>query len=64
MNVIRLGLVKIKNRYCHNSLRCGNIVYINKRKVNMKKTVYDQITERMIELLEKGVIPWQKPWTT
>lgn len=28
----------------------------------MKKSVYEMITERIIEQLEKGVIPWQKPW--
>lgn len=30
----------------------------------MKKSVYEMITERIIEQLEKGVIPWQKPWNT
>ena len=25
--------------------------------------VYEMVTERIIEQLEKGVIPWQKPWT-
>ena len=29
----------------------------------MKKSVYEIITERIIEQLENGVIPWQKPWT-
>jgi antirestriction protein ArdC len=29
----------------------------------MKKSVYEMITERIIEQLEKGVIPWQKPWS-
>lgn len=28
----------------------------------MKKSVYEIITERIIEQLENGVIPWQKPW--
>ena len=27
------------------------------------KSVYEMVTERIIEQLEKGVIPWQKPWT-
>jgi antirestriction protein ArdC len=27
-----------------------------------KKSVYDMITEKIIEKLEKGVIPWRKPW--
>lgn len=25
--------------------------------------VYEMVTERIIEQLESGVIPWQKPWT-
>ena len=25
-------------------------------------TVYERVTERVTELLEQGVIPWQKPW--
>lgn len=29
----------------------------------MKKTIYDIITERIVESLEKGVIPWQKDWS-
>ncbi|HER2025582.1 ssDNA-binding domain-containing protein [Bacillus infantis] len=27
-----------------------------------KKNVYEMITERIIEQLEEGVIPWRKPW--
>jgi len=26
-------------------------------------SVYDQITERIITLLDKGTVPWRKPWT-
>lgn len=26
--------------------------------------VYSIVTDRIIELLEAGSIPWQKPWTT
>ena len=29
----------------------------------MKANVYDMVTERIIAELEKGVIPWEKPWT-
>lgn len=29
----------------------------------MKKSVYEMITERIIEQLENGVIPWQKLWS-
>lgn len=28
----------------------------------MKKDVYAMVTERIVELLEQGVIPWRKPW--
>ena len=27
------------------------------------KSVYEMVTERIISQLEKGVIPWEKPWT-
>lgn len=27
-----------------------------------KATVYDIITDRMVALLEKGIVPWHKPW--
>lgn len=29
----------------------------------MSKSVYEMVTERIIEELQNGVIPWQKPWT-
>lgn len=29
----------------------------------MSKSVYEMVTERIIEQLESGVIPWEKPWT-
>lgn len=29
----------------------------------MSKSVYEMVTERIIEQLEQGVIPWEKPWT-
>ena len=29
----------------------------------MSKSVYEMATERIIEQLESGVIPWEKPWT-
>lgn len=29
----------------------------------MSKSVYEMVTERIIDQLEQGVIPWQKPWT-
>ena len=29
----------------------------------MSKSVYEMVTERIIEQLESGVIPWEKPWS-
>ena len=29
----------------------------------MKKSVYEMVTERIIEQLENGIIPWEKPWS-
>lgn len=29
----------------------------------MSKSVYEMVTDRIIEQLEKGIIPWEKPWT-
>lgn len=29
----------------------------------MKTNIYQAVTDRIIKQLEKGVIPWQKPWT-
>lgn len=28
----------------------------------MKKDIYEMVTDRIIEQLEKGYIPWQRPW--
>ena len=28
----------------------------------MSKSVYEMVTERIIEQLEQGIIPWQRPW--
>ena len=30
----------------------------------MKKDVYQEVTDRIISQLEKGIIPWHKPWIT
>ena len=29
----------------------------------MSKSVYEMVTSRIIEQLESGIIPWEKPWT-
>ena len=31
-------------------------------KVSKQKNIYEIINERIFVLLEKGEIPWQKPW--
>jgi hypothetical protein len=30
--------------------------------VEKRASVYDQITERIISMLENGTVPWRKPW--
>ena len=30
--------------------------------MNPKRNVYQLVTERIIERLEAGVVPWHKPW--
>ena len=30
----------------------------------MKKDIYQEVTDRIISQLEKGIIPWHKPWIT
>ena len=29
----------------------------------MKNNVYEMVTNRIIDMLEQGIIPWTKPWT-
>ena len=29
----------------------------------MKMNVYQMVTDRIVEELQKGIIPWHKPWT-
>ena len=28
------------------------------------RSVYEIVTERVVALLEKGIVPWQKPWAS
>ena len=28
----------------------------------MSIKIYDMVTERIINLLEKGIVPWRRPW--
>ncbi|WP_242234958.1 ArdC-like ssDNA-binding domain-containing protein [Domibacillus sp. PGB-M46] len=29
----------------------------------MSDTIYQMVTKRIIEQLEKGVVPWRRPWS-
>ena len=29
----------------------------------MKKTAYEIVTDRLLQALERGVLPWRRPWT-
>ena len=31
---------------------------------NMQDKIFEQVTGRIIQALEKGVVPWKKPWTS
>ncbi len=33
-------------------------------KVSGQRKIYEMINERIIDLLEKGEIPWKKPWVS
>ncbi len=33
-----------------------------KTDITSRGSVYDIITERIIAMLEKGTVPWRKPW--
>jgi antirestriction protein ArdC len=33
-------------------------------KSEVKETVYDRVTAKIVEMMEAGVRPWSKPWTT
>lgn len=35
-----------------------------KKHSDNKPDLYQKVTDRIIELLEQGVIPWQKSWST
>ncbi len=33
-----------------------------KKRTQPAKDLYQQITDQILEALEQGVMPWQKPW--
>ena len=35
---------------------------LNKSPSNVKCDVYSIVTDKILELLDKGTVPWQKPW--
>ena len=30
----------------------------------MKPDVYQMVTDKILAMLDEGVVPWHKPWTT
>jgi antirestriction protein ArdC len=53
MNTNNTNTAKLTNRIAITIKEGGN---------GKRPTVYDQITDRIISMLEKGTVPWQKPW--
>ncbi|MBC8946520.1 ArdC family protein [Xenorhabdus indica] len=33
-----------------------------KKKINVEKDIYQQVTDKIISALEKGTLPWKRPW--
>ncbi len=44
-------------------MAANNIKTKNTESGNTKSNVYQMVTDRIIAELEKGKIPWNKPWT-
>jgi len=53
MNTNKNNTAKLTNRIAITIKDGGN---------GKRPTVYEQITDRIISMLEKGTVPWQKPW--
>ena len=53
MNTNNTNTAKLTNRIAITIKEGGN---------GKRQTVYEQITDRIISMLEKGTVPWQKPW--
>ena len=53
MNTNNKTTAKLTNRIAITIKEGGN---------GKRQTVYEQITDRIISMLEKGTVPWQKPW--
>ncbi|HEY5503987.1 MAG TPA: zincin-like metallopeptidase domain-containing protein [Sedimentisphaerales bacterium] len=53
MNTNNKTTAKLTNRIAITIKEGGN---------GKRQTVYEQITERIIAMLEKGTVPWRKPW--
>lgn len=41
----------------------GTLHFLFWRYSGMGKSVYEMVTDRIIEQLKNGIIPWEKPWT-
>ena len=53
MNTNNTNTAKLTNRIAITIKDGGN---------GKRQTVYEQITDRIISMLEKGTVPWRKPW--
>lgn len=54
---------KMALRLKHNKPRRRSAGKENTMTQNGQSKIYQMVTDRIIEELEKGIIPWQKPWT-
>src|ERR1044072_5575266 len=59
---LHCSLSAAKKRACGS---CCKLQRTPRREENyLMATVYDLITERIVEKLQQGTIPWQKPWNS
>jgi antirestriction protein ArdC len=51
-----------KNNNANGSGLLSHPEQVSRNAGSKRGSVYDQITERIVALLEKGTVPWRKPW--
>ena len=49
-------------RFASQKKKTKEKIQIQRRKTKMTKIVYEIVTNKIIEKLEQGTVPWQKPW--
>ena len=42
----------------------SDMIAARRKASKRKKDVYAEVTERILEQLDKGTVPWHKPWST